>query len=143
MTPTLRKAHRYIWYTLAVLLPLGWAAAIWVMPGEIWQQPIRSAQTDPLPALVVSKQSGDIVVNLRQDREGARQQLEFQVVKPLTQANTSVIVEGRPEVLLGALGARGAWRFDLDSLVAGRRPLHIRLEDRIAHKVLRTIPLQE
>ena len=143
MTPTLRKAHRYIWYTLAGALPLGWAAAIWVMPDTVWQQPVRPGQPDALPTLVLSKQSGDFVVNLRQKRTGTRQQVEFLVTKPLTQANTSVILEGQPEVLLGALGPRGTWRFDLDSLAAARRPFRLRLEDRIAHKVLRTIPLQE
>jgi len=142
MTPTLRKAHRYIWYTLAGALPLGWAAAIWVMPDAVWQQPIRPGQSDPLPALVLSKQSGDFVVSLRQNRAGTRQQLEFQVTKPLAQANTSVILEGRPELLIGALGPRGAWRFDLDSLAAGRRPLRLRLENKITHQILRTITLE-
>ena len=141
MTPALRNAHRYTWYTLAVVLPLGWAAAVWVMPGPVWQTPLRVGQPEPLPAIVLSKQSGDVIVSLRQSRGADQQQVEIQVIKPLEQANTSVVVEGQPEIVLGVLGARGAWRFDLDSPTATRRPLRIRLENNITRQPLRTIEL--
>lgn len=137
MTPQLRRAHRYIWYTLAVLLPLGWLAAIRAIPDSVWQTPIRTTQPEPLPVLVQSKQSGDLVFNLREDSTGARRQIECWISKPLDEPNATLILEGQPPAALGLLGARGAWRFALDSLHAQQHPLRLRLEDQIQHRVLR------
>gem|GEM_PF-6093031 len=36
MNIRLRKMHRYFWYCLAILLPIAWLAAIWVIPDVRW-----------------------------------------------------------------------------------------------------------
>lgn len=146
MTPKLRKAHRYIWFSLAILLPISWLAAIWAIPGEVWQTPVRAGQPAPLPILAQSKESGDFVVNLRQDSTGRQRQIEIFIKKPLTNPNTTVMVEGgrsrvegENETLLGLLGTRGVWRFDLDSLSARSEPLKLRFEDKIRGRTLRNV----
>lgn len=141
MTPTLRKAHRYIWFSLAVLLPAGWLAAIWAIPGDVWQTPVRPEQPAPLAIVVQSKESGDFVVNLRQDSAGGRKQIEIFIKKPLLTPNTTLIAEG-PEKIIGQLGTRGFWRFDLDSLTTQSKPLKIRFEDKIQGRTLRTLSFE-
>lgn len=138
MTPKLRKAHRYIWFSLAILLPIGWLAAIWAIPGEVWQTPVRAEQPAALPLILQSKESGDFVINFRQDSAGERRQIEIFIKKPLTNPNTTITMEGQ-EKTLGLLGTRGVWRFDLDSLTAKKWPLKLRFEDKIQGRTLRTI----
>ena len=138
MTSKLRKAHRYIWFLLAILLPIGWLAAIWAIPGEVWQTPVRPEQPAALPALLQSKESGDFVINLRQDSTSERRQIEIFIKKPLANPNTTITIEGQ-EKTLGLLGTRGVWRFDLDSLSAKNKPLKLRFEDKIQSRVLRTV----
>lgn len=141
MTPQLRKAHRYIWFSLAVLLPLGWLASILAIPDEIWQQPVRPVQPAQMPRLVRSKSSGDFLLNLREDSAGMRRQVEIFVKKPLNNPNTVAAAGANGEILLGLLGTRGVSRFDLDSLTARENSLIIRLEDRIQGRLLRTVDL--
>ena len=139
MTPKLRKAHRYIWFSLAVLLPIGWLAAIWAIPGEVWQTPVRPERPVAfLPFIVQSKESGDFVINLREDKWGERRQIEIFIKKPLTNPNTTITIEGE-EKTLGLLGTRGVYHFDLDSLKAKKWPLKLRFEDKIQSRTLRTV----
>ena len=141
MTPSLRKVHRYTWLSLAILLPVGWLAAIWVLPASVWQTPIRAAQPAPLPVLMQSKQSGDFVINLRQDSSGNQRQIEIFIKKPQTNPNTTVIAEtdGKKAVVLGLLGGQGLWRFKLDSLAPQNQDFILRLEDEIQHRTLRSV----
>ena len=140
MTPALRKTHRYAWYTLAILLPAGWLAAIQAIPDEIRQQPVRREQAPPLPVVAQSRQSGDLLINLRQDSAGTRRQLEIFIQKPLTEPNTAVILENKPaDQLIGLLGTRGVRRFNLDSLTP---PVILRLEDQIHGRVLRRVTME-
>lgn len=140
MTPALRKTHRYAWYALAVLLPVGWLAAIRAIPGDIRQQPVRREQAPALPVLTQSRQSGDLLINLRQDSNGTRRQLEIFIQKPLTNPNALVILESQnAEQALGLLGTRGVRRFNLDSLTT---PIKLRLEDKIHGRVLQKLTLK-
>ena len=149
MTPLLRKCHRYTWFSLAVLLPMGWLAAIWAIPDEIWQTPVRSGQPAALPVVIQSIESGDFVVQLRRDSSDRNRQIEVFIKKPLENPNTTIVVAGsgsngenRDATLLGLLGTRGTRRFDLDSLTTLKRPLKLILEDRIQGRILRTITFE-
>ncbi len=145
MTPTLRRIHRYVWYAFAFLLPLAWLAAIWALPETVWQSPVRLGQPPQLPRLLQSKESGDFVISLRQDSVGWVKQIEIFIKKPQANPNTSVIIafgessENRKEVVLGLLGSRGVWRFNLDSLTAQSPHLRLRLEDIIQGQTLRSV----
>lgn len=145
MTPVLRKTHRYVWYTLAFLLPLGWLAAIRAIPDAIWQQPVRMEQPAPLPVVLQSRQSGDFLINLRQDSSGAQQQVEIFIQKPLANPNTTATLIGTAagaETLLGLLGTRGVRRFNLDSMTARNTPLQLQLKDKIQGRLLSRITFE-
>ena len=136
MTSQLRNAHRYVWFALAILLPLGWIAAIRAIPEEVFQQPVRAAQAARLPLAVATKQSGDFILTLREDSSGTKKQIEIFVIKPLNNPNTTVTVEGKSEVILSS---RRIYRFELDRSSAQNRPLTIRFEDKIQGRLLRTV----
>ncbi len=145
MTVKHRKLHRYIWFAFAFLLPLGWLAAIWVIPETIWQTPVHLGQPPQLTNLLQSKESGDFVINLRQDSTEQLKQIEIFIKKPQVNPSTVVILEtidsikGNKEQLLGMLGSRGVWRFNLDSLTINHPDFKVRLEDNIQHLTLRSI----
>ena len=40
MVPSLRKTHRWVWIILAILLPILYVAAIYVIPEEVKQETI-------------------------------------------------------------------------------------------------------
>ncbi len=137
MTPALRKIHRYTWYSLAVLLPVGWLAAVLAIPAAVWQTPVRAELPAPLPLVSQSKESGDFIINLRRDSLGDRRQVEVIIKKPLTNPNTTLILNDR--IVLGLLETRGIRRFDLDSLAARAAKVELRFEDKIRQRVLRTV----
>ncbi|MEI6411961.1 MAG: hypothetical protein WCR52_21395 [Bacteroidota bacterium] len=145
MTLKLRKIHRYSWFLLAVLLPLGWLAAIRAIPDAVYQNPVRASQPEPLPIVTQSKQSGDFLFNLRQDSLARRNQIEIIISKPLENPNTTVLVglddpaTVHTETLLGLIGNRGVWRFELDSVVAKSNTFSLIMEDRIKGVPLRTV----
>lgn len=145
MTLNLRKIHRYSWFLLAVLLPIGWLASVWAIPDTVYQNPIRASQPEPLPLLTQSRQSGDFLFNLRQDSLVQRSQIEIIISKPLENPNTTVLIGlGDPatshaETLLGLIGNRGVWRFELDSAVTKSSTFYLSLEDRIQGVHLRTV----
>lgn len=132
MTPQLRKIHRYSWFALALVLPAIWVASIWVIPEGVYQDPVRPMQADALETLVRSKESDGMRFSLRQDASGVQQQLEVLILKPLAQANATLVLEANPEVVLGQLGTRGVWRFALENPVGD---LHLRVENRIKQEV--------
>lgn len=142
MTPALRRAHYRIWLALAVLLPLGWVAAILAIPGDIQQEPVRAPQIAALPVLLVSKESGSFLINLRTDSAGAKKQLEILLKSPQTNPSTLVYWinahQQRP-VLLGALQTRGLYRFELDGAAARQPGDTLRLEDPLQRRTLRTV----
>ena len=148
MTITLRKIHRYTWFAFAFLLPLGWLAAILALPETVWQSPVYLGQPPQLPNLLQSKESGDFVLNLRQDSTEQLKQIEIFIKKPQVNPSTVVIIEtidpikGKKEQPLGLLGSRGVWRFNLDSLTAKYPDFKIRLDDNIQHLPLRSITFE-
>lgn len=142
MTPTLRRAHRYTWYVFAFLLPLAWLAAIRAIPGPVSQEPVRPPQPAALPVLLASRESGNVLVNLRADSAGARKQVEILLKSPQTNPSTLVYWSagaGGPTQLIGALQTRGLYRFALDSLASGQFAGVLRLEDPLQKRLLRTV----
>lgn len=142
MTPLLRKVHRYTWFLLVLLLPLGWFAAIWVIPDDVFQTPAGPAQPDALPLVLQSREAGDFVINVRSDSSDSKRQIEILIKKPLGNPNTTVTVQtkGSAEApTLGLLGTRGIRRFNLDSLTSHARPLRLQFVDHLQGRTLRTI----
>ncbi|MBV6441092.1 MAG: hypothetical protein DYG98_26275 [Haliscomenobacteraceae bacterium CHB4] len=97
--------------------------------------------------MLQSKESGDFIINLRQDSTGKHRQVEIFIKKPLSNPNTTVTAgDGRQTLdgatVLGLLGTRGVWRFDLDTLITHNKPLQLRLEDKIRGRTIRTITFE-
>jgi len=140
MSPFLRKAHRYAWFSLALLLPLGWLAAIWVIPDDVIQTPAGQVQPDALPLVLHSREAGDFVINVRSDSSDTKRQIEILIKKPLGNPNTTLVAESNGSAsTLGLLGTRGIRRFDLNSLTSHARPLRLQFIDHLQGRTLRTV----
>lgn len=144
MTVRQREIHFFTWVALSVLLPMGWLAAIIALPRPVVQEPVRQAAEEPLPIIVHSAQAGDFIVNLRRDISDNRRQIEIFIQKPLTAPNVSVRLKTNPdsEILLGALGTRGFYRFDLDSTTARVPAFDLVFTDEIRRRQLRALHFQ-
>lgn len=46
MIYSLRKRHRTIWYILAILLPILFALAIWLVPNQLYQDKLYQKPVD-------------------------------------------------------------------------------------------------
>lgn len=140
MSPFLRKVHRYAWFSLALLLPLGWLAAIWVIPDDVFQTPAGPVQPDALPLVLRSREAGDFVINVRSDSSDTKRQIEILIKKPLGNPNTTLVAESNGSAsTLGLLGTRGIRRFDLNSLTSHARPLRLQFIDHLQGRTLRTV----
>jgi len=140
MSPFLRKVHRYAWFSLALLLPLGWLAAIWVIPDDVIQTPAGPVQPDALPLVLHSREAGDFVINVRSDSSDTKRQIEILIKKPLGNPNTTLVAESNGSAsTLGLLGTRGIRRFDLNSLTSHARPLRLQFIDHLQGRTLRTV----
>jgi hypothetical protein len=139
MTPALRRTHRIAWFSLALLLPVAWLAAVLVVPDKVCQEPARAPRPAPLGSIVQSKQSENLLLNLRRDAAGSRHQLEILITKPLTSANAVVWCkqEDHPDKQIGLLGARGVYRFDLDSTAI--QTIEVNVTDELKKQQLATL----
>lgn len=130
MIVKLRKRHLYTWAILAVLLP------VIIVLAYI---NIRSVQTDSFApktidayAEVVGKNQGEYtLVNLRS--ENTKHQLEVVILKPIQAANTMVHLTsgGGKKLVLGRLGSKGIYRFDLPASTNVAGGVEVSLYDQI------------
>ncbi|MEZ4851671.1 MAG: hypothetical protein R3B93_24280 [Bacteroidia bacterium] len=156
MTPVLRKRHLRIWVILAFLLPMGFISAFFEKPDKII---VAESGNDLAPALRdILRESEDdqLKVNVRSESfvseidstELSRYQLEIIIKEPLTAPSNQVYlsldetkqsIEGK--LLLGNLGPRGIYRFDLKNMPEVPEKLYLILYDGIKNQTLKTIVL--
>ncbi|MFA8436340.1 MAG: hypothetical protein ACEPOZ_17655 [Marinifilaceae bacterium] len=119
MNQAQRKRHLISWLLLALLLPIGFAAAIWVIPQPIHQEEIFRKYPEALPEVISWKSSDNLVAALRADTEREDYQLEIIVTKPFQHPNILVYLYtnagDNPEnqILLGSLNSKGSMRFPI------------------------------
>ncbi|GAB2584032.1 hypothetical protein [Spirosoma areae] len=137
MTPTLRRSHRIMWLGLAILLPIGFVAALrlnTIPPVQV--QPIGLPLAASLPVLIKSINNPGLQVNLRRDRKSAERQLEIIVRQPLEVPSVVVRVGDAGGQAIGQLDVAGVYRFSLPDSSAYPT---ITLTDEVHHSTLQTI----
>ncbi|NIJ52270.1 hypothetical protein [Dyadobacter arcticus] len=138
MTPTLRQTHRVAWLLLAIILPMGFVAALQLKPDSIvWEQPISLPLAAPLPVLVKSVENTGLQANLRREGQSTDRQLEIIVRQSLEVPSVVVRVVSRTnELAIGTLDVAGVYHFMLPD--STDHPTII-LVDEVNHVVLQTI----
>ena len=118
MTPKLRIVHRRSWRTLALLLPLGFLAAVFNIPDRIADPGFSRHAFLALPILVRSGGTDQFPAQLRKgDPPESRFQVELTVKEPLTvplalaYLTTGPAREVEDGILLGSLGSTGTYGF--------------------------------
>lgn len=139
MTPPLRRAHRIIWLLLAVMLPLGFVAALLAYRSPLQQEPVIQPQAAPLPIILRSVSTDNLVINLRRSAQGAEQQLEITLKPPFEVPSAVVgIRQNGNWQTVGLLNAPGIYRFPVHLTDAH---LQVRIVDNLRRKTLQTLAL--
>lgn len=150
MIKPLRKRHRQIWLTCAILLPAGILLA-WLAIPEM--EPVRLLQGPTSPALPELVQSGslpDYSINLRSNSSRSEWQLEWNNRKVL-KVPSAVIYQlyentgsfnPRNAKLIGRIEAQGSYLFPLSTDSSINKPLNLVLYDFIHNKIIDSIQLK-
>jgi len=117
MTPILRKYHRIVWFFMAGLLPVLFIAAILALPKDRLSQEVPNYQPKPLPMVVETAASSLFNARLREEPATGEQQLEIELLRPLTNAAALIYItksqtqEPGDGVLLGTIASQNVYRF--------------------------------
>ena len=142
MIRPLRKRHIQIWYSLAVLIPLGIVSAWFVAPKAVRSKLLNPPASHALPILVKSVSREAYIASLRRTEDSSALQLEWVNRSALT-APSAIIYEIFPErgingpdgaFLIGRIDSRGTYHFPLEK---NSSPLHASfiIYDIIHHQV--------
>jgi hypothetical protein len=148
MISQLRKRHLTIWMALAVLLPIGFIAAILSIPTPATMAQLASSVPPALPTVLASGETPELKLNRRTANQ-PDQQLEVIIKQPLTHASALVYLseEGkamgkRPGTLLGRLGSKGVYRFAVPAVLSTEKTWKVILYDALKDQRIQTILLQ-
>lgn len=123
MVPELRKRHRLIWQIGSVLLCLGFAAAVWVLPQPVTQPKPFQKIDPPLPRILDTQESEELTIHLRGDSTVGTQ-LEFIIKKPLEQPMALLYWQ---YMFIGTLGAKGTQRFPISGERMAKAPYFLQI----------------
>jgi hypothetical protein len=145
MIKSLRNAHRKIWITIAVLLPVGITVAWLVIPDVVPVKQLVRPKVELLPVIKTSKESDRYCINLRSNQEGTVWQLEWKNKVPLT-VPSAVIYEVTGDIsniskmrFIGRIEARGDYAFPLPSGTNLEKSITFLLYDFIHEKTVDSI----
>jgi hypothetical protein len=129
MIKQLRKRHLQIWMALAVLLPVGIAAAWLSVPTAAKDKLLQPASAQVLPNVLASAEKDNYTVRIRSNADTSQLQLEWINKKTLTYP-TATIYKASPNpfrgealqkfdekhaTFIGRIDAMGNYYFKLDS----------------------------
>ncbi|MEZ4775531.1 MAG: hypothetical protein R3D00_20265 [Bacteroidia bacterium] len=163
MTPALRKRHLYTWAILGILVPVGFYMAILVIPKIQPGKVVPNLQPQPLEDLVRSVSGAAISAHLRAQTQSIVKpgtdmglpamedtyfQLELLIHQPLRTPSALVYLALEPgstsvegKLLIGRLGATGAYRFNLDNLPDPPEKMYLLIYDDYHQMILKEIEL--
>lgn len=135
MTPELRQRHRRVWQLWAILLPIGFVSAILVLPQKVTQATLVENTATPLSKIIQTKETDWLTANIRSS-DSDNKQLEIVLKKPLNVPSTQIFWQN---TFLGNLGAKGTYRFPLDSLQTANPPYTLEIIDPIHKTIFQTL----
>ncbi len=145
MTPALRKYHRRVWNTLAIVVPITFAAAIFALPKAAPDPQFNRYLPAALPEVLKSTETAAFTVRRRINRLHGEQQLEVFVRQPLTVPAALIYASGKPDcrpeesTFIGSLSSRGEHRFRLGNGFSTEKSLYLLLFDPVKNKVFETM----
>jgi hypothetical protein len=135
MTPELRQRHRFIWRLWAVLLPIGFVSAILVLPQKATQTSRLDSTEAALPKVMQTRQTDWLTANIRSSDKDALQ-LEIILKQPLDIPAARLFWQN---TFVGNLGAKGTYRFPMDSLQTTNPPFTLEIRDPINQTIFQKI----
>ena len=144
MIKPLRKRHLQIWIALAVLLPVGIAAAWMSIPEEAKDKLLQPASAKVLPNVLASVEKDNYTARIRSNGDTSQLQLEWINKTTLTYPTATIykIPSGTKDIskgiLVGRIEARGNYYFNVDStfLTINNSAYQLVLYDFIHHNII-------
>lgn len=137
----LRHRHYYTWLILAILLPFGLLWAYFNIP-ESKNETFTRNNIPAFPTIISSKQTDDLKVNLRENKDG-KLQMEVIILQPLIGAANQLFLSNSPEktkqFLLGSLTSNGIYRFQLPINFVKNSTIYLEVFDVIKKKEVEKI----
>lgn len=134
-----------VWMTLAVLLPIGIAAATLSIAKKQYDQTLQPAPIKALPVILKSSNDDNYAVSVRSDASHTSKQLEWTnkavltapaaLIYALNEANASI----DNAALIGRIEGKGTYYFALPNDTTS--VFHFALYDIIHHQIIYTIHL--
>ncbi len=143
MIKPLRKRHLQIWYSLAILIPVGIISAWLVVPNSVRDKILNPATSVALPLLIKTVSKDAYTVSLRRMEDSSALQLEWVNRSALT-TPSAIIYEIYPQkgingpegaALIGRIDSRGSYHFPLEKDSSNIHASFI-LYDIIHHRVI-------
>lgn len=151
MIKPLRKRHRQVWLTCAILLPAGIFFAWLAIPDQQAVRLLQGPPVTPLPDIVQSGSLPGYSINLRSNKNRSGWQLEW-FNKKVLQVPSAVIYEISEKEdsfnpanakLIGRIEAQGSYYFPISIDSSINKPLDLVLYDFIHNKIIDSIQLKQ
>ncbi len=147
MITSLRKRHRFIWSLWAILLPLGFIAALMVIPDFPHQSLVDKSLPDAYETIVREIDGEDYKVNIRKD-QAEHYQLELFLKEPVQSPAPTLYLspDGSNQlegsIFVANIGGTGLYRFPLEkSKLADAQGIFFHCN--VAEHVVKTIPFSK
>ena len=142
MIVALRKRHIWLWALIGPLLIIGIVIAYTGIPKPKTEK--LFLKTSPaLPEIVATSQNGQWLASIRSDVGQNQFQLEIVILEPLVSASALVYqtysknpADFEKGQMLGSVGKKGTYRFDLPINSKGKKTVNIVLYDDIRSSIL-------
>lgn len=129
MIVKLRKRHFYTWVVLALATPVMIILA-YTNVRSISPDDYKLEQAEAFAEVIGTSQSEHLLLNLR--KQGVQYQMEAVILKPIQAANTMLQMKlGQKDVVLGRLGSKGLYRFNVPDNVPINKELQVSVFDQI------------
>jgi len=138
MVPELRKRHRIIWQIGSVLLCLGFAAAVWVLPQPVPVGQWVQEQVQPLPRILAEKHLNELSARLK---IGDTRHLQIEIIqeKAYPVPFAELLCNG---AVLGVLGTQRQQSFNLKDTFVNKQQMYIlEIVDPLNHQTIQKIKL--
>lgn len=138
MVPELRKRHRMIWQIGSVLLCLGFAAAVWVLPQPVPEGQWVQEQVQPLPRILAEKHLNELSARLK---IGDTRHLQIEIIqeKAYPVPFAELLCNG---AVLGVLGTQRQQSFNLKDTFVNKQQMYIlEIVDPLNHQTIQKIKL--
>lgn len=147
MIYSLRKRHSWMWLVLGILLPIGFVAAVMVVPEMVVETEFKIKQPVLYSTISSTHEEEEFVVYLRKDDNLPGRQVEVVVKEAFKVPNVLVYFSHQATEtvqnsgVLGKIGGIGSHRFNLGNIADQNEQVYLLFYDKLNDQVFKKITI--